>query len=323
MHAITIEDQALSWTEMPTPAPAPGQVRVRVQAAGVNRADLVQRAGRYPAPPGASPILGLECAGAIDALGEGVTSWAVGDPCCALLTGGGYATHVVCDARHALPIPAGLTPVEAAAVVEVWTTAWLNLMTEGELAGRSGASVLVHAGASGVGTAAVQICRAWGHRCFVTVGSEAKVEHCMALGAEGGHVRHDGPWLDAVKTWAPDGVDVILDPVGANYLEPNVAALALEGRLVSIGLLSGRSATLDMGRMLVRRLRLKGSTLRSRSDTFKATLLTELREQLWPRFADGNLKPQLHATFPIAEADAAHELMKSNTTIGALVLVVP
>lgn len=322
MKAITLVDGRCLLADVPEPDLGPDDVRIRVQAAGVNRADLVQKAGRYAPPPGASTILGLECAGVILEVGPAVTRWREGDPVCALLAGGGYAEQVVVHAGHVVPRPPGLDAVQAAAVVEVFATAWLNLMREGGLAGRDRARVVVHAGGSGVGTAAVQIGRAWGHDVFVTAGSDDKIAKCRTLGAVGGVNRHTMPWRRAVEGWAPDGVDVILDPVGASYLADNLACLATEGRLVNIGLLSGRTAEIDLGRVLVKRLRLQGSTLRSRSDAYKTALMEELRHHVWPKFADRTLRPVVHGTFPLARAEAAHASLASNDTFGALVLEV-
>lgn len=322
MHAIDVVDGHCVLVELPAPALRPGTVRIAVTAAGVNRADLSQKAGTYPPPPGASPILGLECAGRITEVSNDVTAWSVGDRVCALLAGGGYASEVVIDARHVLPIPDALTDVDAAAVVEVFATAWLNLMTVGGLRGRTGTRVLLHAGGSGVGTAAVQLAHQWGHRVFVTAGDAQKVARCVSLGADGGAVRHDGPWVDAVRAWAPDGVDVILDPVGGSYLADNLQALGTDGRLVLIGLLGGRTAPVDLGRVLVKRLSVLGSTLRSRTADDKATLVAELREHVWPLLGDGTLVPVLDRTFPLADAEAAHAHLASNTSVGAVVLTV-
>ena len=309
---------ALDWIEHDDLTPAPGQLRIRVAAAGVNRADLLQRAGHYPPPPGASPILGLECAGVVDAIGEGVRRWKVGDRVCALLSGGGYAEQVVCPAGHALPVPDGMTLIEAAALPEVLATAWLNLCREAGLA--AGDAVLLHAGASGVGTAAIQLCQLKGASCFVTAGSAEKIARCIALGAEGGFVRHDGGFLAAVKAWRPGGVDIVLDPVGAAYLADNQRALATDGRLVLIGLLGGRAAELDLGRLLIKRQRLIGSTLRSRSDADKEDIIQGIADDVWPAVRAGRLVPVIHTTVPAAAADEAHRLLASNTTTGKVVL---
>jgi putative PIG3 family NAD(P)H quinone oxidoreductase len=316
MFAVT--GHTLAWTEQADLHPAPGEIRIRVAAAGVNRADLIQRAGHYPPPPGASEILGLECAGVVDALGEGVDRWRIGEPVCALLSGGGYAEQVVCPADHALPVPAGMTMAQAAALPEVVATAWLNLYREAGLG--AGESVLLHAGASGVGTAAIQLARLRGARCFVTAGSADKIARCVALGADGGHCRHDGDFVSAVQAWAPDGVDVILDPVGAAYLPDNQRILASGGRLVLIGLLGGRMGQVDLGRLLVKRQRLIGSTLRSRSDADKADIIAGIAAEVWPAVVAGTVVTIIETTMPVVEAEAAHRLLSSNTTTGKVVL---
>lgn len=317
MFAISGTD-TLAWTEQADLHPAPGQIRIRVAAAGLNRADLIQRAGHYPPPPGASPILGLECAGVVDALGEGVSRWRIGDRVCALLSGGGYAEQVVCPASHALPVPESMTMAEAAALPEVLATAWLNLYREANL--RAGESVLLHAGASGVGTAAIQLAGLRGARCFVTAGTADKIARCVALGAEGGHCRHDGDFADAVKAWAPGGVDVILDPVGASYLPDNQRILGTDGRLVLIGLLGGRMGQVDLGRMLIKRQRLIGSTLRSRSEADKADIIAGLAAEVWPAVVAGTVVPVIDTTMPVAEAGEAHRLLSSNSTTGKVIL---
>jgi putative PIG3 family NAD(P)H quinone oxidoreductase len=322
MRAVDVVDGRCVPVELPSPVPGPGELRLRVVAAGVNRADLSQKAGRYPPPPGASPILGLEASGVVDAVGPGVEAWKVGDAACALLAGGGYAEQVVVDARHALPLPAGVDHVGAAAIVEVFATAWLNLFDEGGLRGRAGGAAVLHAGGSGVGTAGVQLLRAFGHASFVTAGSAEKIARCVALGASGGWNRHDGPWLPAVQAWRPDGVDVVLDPVGGGYLDDDLAALAPDGRVVILGLMGGRSTPIDLGRLLVKRLRVQGSTLRSRDAGFKARLVGALRTEVWPRFADGSLRPIVDRTFPLAEAEAAHAHLASDATFGSVVLTV-
>jgi len=293
-----------------------------VRASAVNRADLMQRAGLYPPPPGASEILGLECAGEISAVGEGVDQWQPGDKVCALLAGGGYAQSVVCSADHVLPVPNGFSFAEAAALPEVFATAWLNLFMLADL--QPGQKALVHAGASGVGTAAIQLCKARGNPVFVTVGDQAKLDTCLQLGAAAGHLRTQGDFEAAVKAWAgKGGVAAILDPVGGNYLEQNVKCLDTDGSLVIIGLMGGRAATLDLGRLLVKRIRVVGSTLRSRSDSSKAEVIAQLREQVWPLFDQGSLKPIIHSRFPITEATAAFELVASNQTTGKVILELP
>ena len=323
MHAITIRDDernTLEWSEVPDPEPGPGQVLVRARATAVNRADLLQRRGLYPVPPGASEILGLEVAGVIEALGEGVDGWAIGDRVCALLEGGGYAEQVVIDAGMLLPIPERLDFAQAAALPEVFYTAWLNVFMETDIA--PGETVLVHAAASGVGTAAVQLCRAFGHRCFATA-SGAKLGDVERYGADVLIDRYEQNFLEVVRAETDGrGVDVILDPVGASYLADNIKALALRGRLVNIGLLGGARAELDIGRLLTRRLRVVGSVLRSRSRDEKLAITEQIRERVWPRIEDGSLEPVIDTTLPIREAEQAHDLLKNNATVGKVVLTI-
>ena len=231
MKAIEIDGDHLVWTDTPSPSLGDGEIRIRVKASAVNRADLAQRAGGYPPPPDASPILGLECSGVVAEVAGDVTGFEIGDEVCALLAGGGYAEEVVVPAVQVLPIPEGLSFVEATALPEVFATAYLNLYMEAALA--VGERVLVHAGASGVGTAAIQLCRAFGNPVFVTAGADDKIERCVSLGASGGSNRHSGSFVDHVKGWTNgNGFDVILDPVGAGYLGDNIGSLAVDGRLV-------------------------------------------------------------------------------------------
>lgn len=322
MKAIVIHaDKSLHWEEVATPAPGPDDVAIRVHATAINRADLMQRAGLYPPPPGASAVPGLECAGEISAVGSQVRQWKPGDKVCALLAGGGYAQTVVCPATHVLPVPAGLSFQQAAALPEVFATAWLNLYMEANT--RPGQKVLLHAGASGVGTAAIQLCKARGNPVFVTVGDAHKLATCLALGASAGHLRTAGEFETAVKHWAgSEGVHTILDPVGGGYLEQNIRLLATDGHLVVIGLMGGRSAPLDLGRLLVKRIRVVGSTLRSRSDASKAELVAQLHEQVWPGFDDGRFHPVIHREYPINAVEQAMADVASNATIGKVVLSV-
>nr|WP_298415004.1 NAD(P)H-quinone oxidoreductase [uncultured Halomonas sp.] len=325
MYAIAIaDDKTLTWCEQPSPGPLEdNEVRIRVAWAGMNRADSGQRAGNYPPPSGASDILGLEVSGTITETGSSVTQLKTGQKVCALLAGGGYAEEVVVDQRQVMPVPDGFGLREAAALPEMFATAWLNLFMEGGLdhAESKGERVLLHAGASGVGSTAVQLCRAFGYPCFVTVGSDEKIERCKALGAEAGWNRHDGSFVEAVKEWG-GGVDVILDPVGANYLADNQRVLNADGRLVLIAILSGRSAELDLGRMLMKRQRLIGSTLRSKSPQDKGAILNELQEYVWPRLTKGELYPLIDSDYPIQEAEKAMACMESNSNVGKLLLSV-
>lgn len=318
MRAIQEKNGVLTWDEAPDPRPAAGEVLIRIAATAVNRADLAQRAGRYPPPPGASPILGLECSGRIEAVGDGVEDSRLGQEVCALLSGGGYAEKAVCPAAHALPLPLGLDLYTAAAVPEVFATAWLNLKLEGRLA--PGERVLLHAGASGVGTAAIQLCKVWGNAVAVTVGSRDKCRRCLDLGAELAFDRHHDSWEDSLKEWG--GVDLILDPVGGNYLEANLRSLRSRGRLVNIGLLGGAEGKLSLGRLLVKRLSIIGSVLRSRSVEEKNLIMNGLSREVWPLLEDGRVRPILEQTLPIEEAEAAHQLIAGNQTVGKVVLKV-
>ncbi|MFG6177507.1 NAD(P)H-quinone oxidoreductase [Halomonas sp. THAF12] len=319
MLAIHHDEDRLIWRESPAPVgPAPGEVRLKVAWTGVNRADLMQRAGHYPPPPGASPILGLEVSGTLVEVGEGVEGLEAGQRVCALLAGGGYAEEVVVDARQVLPLPDGLDLRQAAALPEAFATAWLNLFMEGALA--SGERVLLHAGASGVGTAAIQLCRTFGHPCFVTLGSDAKLATCQELGAEAGWNRHRGSFVDAVKGWG--GADLILDPVGASYLADNQQVLNNDGRLVVIGFMGGRRAELDFGRLLMKRQRVIGSTLRSRPPAEKGKILAALQAHVWPRLASGEIAPLIDLSWPIAEAEAAHAHVQADANVGKVLLEV-
>jgi len=319
MKAIAIEDDKLVWTDHPDPQPGVGEVLIEVRASAVNRADLVQRAGAYPPPPGASPIMGLECAGTVLDVGEGVGRVQAGDAVCALLAGGGYAERVVVPAGQVLPVPAGFDFVQAAAVPEVFATAYLNLYQEAGLA--TGERVLLHAGASGVGTAAIQLCRSSHNPVFVTAGSAAKIERCRELGAEGGADRNSEDFAEAVMAWSDGaGVDVILDPVGGGYLAKNLDCLATDGRLVLIGLMGGARAELNLGLMMVKRLRLIGSTLRARSPAAKALVMDGLLRDVWPKLEDGSIAPVIEAVVPMAEAERAQALVAGNDTVGKVVL---
>lgn len=315
MNALQGIEGRVEWAERPNPTCAQGQIRIQVAAAGLNRADLLQVAGLYPPPPGASDIIGLECSGVVSEVGAGST-WQVGDRVCALLAGGGMAEEVVVDARHVLPVPEGLSLHEAAAVPEVYATAWLNIFQLGAL--KAGEKVLVHAGASGVGSAAIQLCKAFGNPVWVSVGSPERLAYCQALGAAGGVVRNGN--LDDLEQLGP--FDVILDPVGASYGPLNLKLLARDGRWVIIGLMGGRKVELDLALVLGKRLEITGSTLRNRDDAFKAELLRELRQQVWPLFAEGRLSPQLVDTYPVAFAEAAYAELASNQVSGKLVLVI-
>ena len=322
MKAVLVsEDSSLSWSEFEKPVPGDQEVLIKIHATAINRADLMQRGGFYPPPPGASPVMGLECAGEVAAVGNQCTRYAIGDKVCALLAGGGYAQYAAVDEGSVLPVPAGLSFEQAAGLPEVFATAWLNIFIEAGL--QAGEKVIIHAGASGVGTAAIQLCHAFGSPCFVTVGAADKLDTCLALGASAGSNRHEGPFVDKAKEFAgPGGVDVILDPVGAGYLADNLSLLAVGGRLVLIGLLSGATAELDLGQLLIKRARLIGSTLRARPLGEKAMVMSQLEEKVWPRIEAGEIKSIIEQVFPITEVAAAHDLIASDKTTGKVILVV-
>lgn len=324
MKAIQVLDDefnTLSWTEVPTPTPGPGEVLLRVRATACNRADLLQRKGRYPVPAGASEILGLEAAGEVAALGAEVDSWAVGDRACCLLTGGGYAEYVVVPAAMLLPIPEGFSYGQAAAIPEVFYTAYLNIFMEGTQ--KPGERVLIHAAASGVGTAAIQLCQAFGSPVFATA-SQNKIEFLRQMGVEFAIDRENDDF-SAVVAHATDrrGVDIILDPVGAGYLEKNIHSMATGGRLIIIGLLGGGEGEISLGRLLMKRLRVIGSVLRSRPLEEKIRITSEIKRKVWPLFETGELGPIIDSTFSIEEVNDAHDLLQSNTTIGKVVLEIP
>ena len=321
MKAIQVDGEDLVWADFAPSDCTAGTVKIRVHATAINRADLLQRAGGYPPPPGASPIMGLECAGEVIELGEGVQRCRVGDHVCALLAGGGYAEEVIVPAGQVLPVPNGLSMVEAAALPEAFATAYLNLYMEGAL--QAAEKVIVHAGASGVGTAAIQLLAQSNNPVFVTVGSAAKLQNCIELGAAAGSVRHEGSFADAARQWAGDaGVDVILDPVGGQYLMDNLNLLGLGGRLVLIGLMGGAVTEINLALLMGKRARVVGSTLRARPISEKAAVMDQLAKNVWPGIESGAIKPIIEAEFPIQQVAEAHALMASNNTVGKIVLAV-
>jgi putative PIG3 family NAD(P)H quinone oxidoreductase len=325
MTAIEIREpggpEALTPTTRPVPEPGAGEVLVRLAAAGVNRPDVLQRQGGYPPPPGASDIPGLEIAGSVVALGSGVGELAIGDAVTALVTGGGYAEYCVAPVPQCLPIPQGLSPVEAACLPETFFTVWSNVFDRGGL--RAGETFLVHGGSSGIGTTAIQMAKAFGARVFATAGSAEKCRACEALGAERAIDYREEDFVQAVKqATGKKGVDVILDMVGGDYVQRNISALAPDGRLCTIAFLGGSKVEVDLLPMMLKRITISGSTLRARSVEFKAAIARDLRDQVWPRIASGEIKPVVHATFPLAEAAEAHRLMESSAHIGKIALTV-
>jgi NADPH:quinone reductase len=307
---------ALRLGERPDPVAGPGQVLIRVAAAGVNRPDLLQRAGLYPPPPGASPVLGLEVAGTVAALGDGVTTWRVGDRVCALLGGGGYAELAAVDARHLLPVPDGLDLVQAAALPETVCTVFANVFEAGGL--KPGETLLVHGATSGIGVTAIQMARARGARVVATSRGAAKAQAARDLGAE---VSLDATADDLIEgIRAAGGADVILDMVGAAYAELNQAVLNPHGRWVVIGTQSGPLAQIDLMRLMLKRQILTGSTLRARPAEEKARLIAEVRRLAWPWVVDGRLSPPIDATFDLADARLAHLRLEAGEHVGKIVL---
>ncbi len=323
MRAITITTpggpEVLQVTDVPDPAPAAGEVLIAVTASGVNRADLLQRQGFYPPPPGASPYPGLECSGRIAALGPGVTGWMVGDEVCALLAGGGYAERVAVPAGQVLPVPGGLTIREAAALPEVACTVHANVVDLAGLA--AGETLLVHGGASGIGTMAIQIGRALGAHVVCTAGSAAKLERCRELGAELAISYPDEDFVTAVADFTDGrGADVILDIMGASYLQRNVTALAPDGRLVIIGLQGGARAELDINAMLRKRASVHATSLRARPVAEKAAIVARVRDDVWPLISSGRIRPVIETTLPLADAAQAHRLMEAGAHVGKILL---
>jgi len=313
--------EVLKPVELPTPQPGAGEVLIHVAAAGVNRPDLMQREGKYPPPPGASDIPGLEIAGTIDALGSGVDRWRKGDHVFALIAGGGYAEYCIAPAPQCLPVPSRLELTAAAAIPETFFTVWTNVFERGHL--RAGETFLVHGGASGIGTAAIQIARAFGARVFATAGSREKCAACEKLGAERAINYREEDFVEALMALTRGrGVDVILDMVGADYFERNIDLLAVEGRLLQIAMLRGAKATLNLVRVLRQRLTITGSTLRSRSVEEKGAIAQALERSVWPLLEAGKVKPVIHATFPLKQAAAAHALLEAGQHVGKIVLVV-
>ena len=325
MKAIVVHNEKgtvdLIWEEIPDVSPGPDDVLLDIHATAVNRADLLQARGLYPAPPGDSPILGLELAGQIQAVGRKVEAWVPGDRVCALAPGGGYAEQAVLPQGLLIPLPDSWSYVKGAAVPEVWLTAYTNLCQEGAM--RAGETVLVHAGASGVGTAAIQIGRELGARIVVTAGSDKKLDRCRELGAVMAINYQRDDFAAAVMTFTDNqGVDLILDCVGGPYLEKNIAILKPYGRLITIGVMGGAKASLDMAAVLMKSLTVKGTRLRARSREEKVHLTREFRDRIWPLMVAGKITPVVDRVFPITSAGAAHQYVKENRNIGKVVLEV-
>ncbi|RLK60024.1 NAD(P)H-quinone oxidoreductase [Actinokineospora cianjurensis] len=318
MRAITISEpggpEVLRWTEVPDPAPGPGEVLVRVAATAVNRADLLQRKGLYAPPPGTTEVPGLECSGVVAALGAGVSGWQVGDRVCALLAGGGYAEQVVVPAGQLLPVPSGVDLVAAAGLPEVACTVWSNVVQTGRLV--AGETLLVHGGAGGIGTHAIQVAKALGATVAVTAGSAERLNRCAELGADTTLDYRESAFEDEVRA------DVILDNMGAKYLRRNVAALNRGGRLVVIGMQGGTVGEVDLSVLLRKNATVSATSLRYRPVPEKAAIVAEVVANVWPMIASGSVRPVTHAVLPITEAGEAHRLLDEGGVFGKLVLAV-
>jgi putative PIG3 family NAD(P)H quinone oxidoreductase len=311
--------EVMRLAEGPVPRPGPGEVLIKARGAGVNRPDVLQRMGAYPPPPGASPILGLEVAGTVAAVGVGVTEPAVGAEICALVPGGGYAEYCLAPAPHCLPVPRSLSLLEAASVPETFFTVWTNVFERGGL--EAGETFLVHGGTSGIGTTAIQLAHAFAARVLATAGSDDKCAFCRKIGAGAAINYKTEDFVAEVKRLTEGkGVNLILDMVGGPYLEKNLRCLALEGRLVQIAFLQASKVELDFLPMMLKRLTLTGSTLRPRSVAEKAAIAAALRQKVWPLLDEGSVKPVIHRIFPLAEVVAAHRLMESSQHIGKILL---
>lgn len=325
MRAIEITapggPEVLKLGQRPAPTAAAGELLIRVQAAGVNRPDVMQRKGSYPPPPGITDIPGLEIAGTVAALGAGVSGWKIGDTLCALVAGGGYAEYCVAPAPQCLPVPKGLTMIEAAALPETLFTVWDNMFTRGRL--KSGEWLLIHGGSSGIGTTAIQLAHAIGARVVATAGSAEKCAACRKLGADVAVNYRDQDFVEAVRqATGGKGVDVVLDIVGGDYVSRNLNAMAFGGRLIQIAIQKGTKAEIPVHLILVKQLVFTGSTLRARAVAEKAEIAQILRKEAWPLIETGKFKPVVHATFPLERAADAHALMDTSAHIGKIILTI-
>ncbi len=306
--------------DVPVEAPKAGEILVRVRAAGVNRADAVQREGHYPPPKGSSEIMGLECAGEVAALGEGVTGFAVGDRVCALLAGGGYATYCAVPAVQALPLPKGYSFEQGAAIMETFCTVWTNVFERGRL--QQGERLLVHGGSSGIGTAAVALAAALGAEVYATAGTPEKCEACEALGAKCAINYRTEDYVEVIKAETGDGVDVVLDMVGGDYLTRDLSIMRLEGRHVSIATLGGTKAEIPILQIMLKRLTVTGSTLRTRTPAQKGSVVRGVHDNVWPLFESGRIAPVIDSVMPLASAADAHRRIESSAHIGKIILSV-
>jgi len=321
MIAIEIENGVLKPAKRPIPTPSANQVLIKVAAAGVNRPDVMQRNGLYPAPPGASDIPGLEVAGTIQALGDNISHLHEGDKICALVSGGGYAEYCLASAALCLPIPEGLSFTEAAALPETFFTVWSNIFDRAHL--QPGETLLVHGGTSGIGTTAIQLAKAFNAKVIVTAGSKTKCEFCLQLGADAAINHKEQDFVEEINRLTDNrGVDVILDMIGGDYFPRNLKCMADDARLVQIAIQNGPKAEINLLPVMLKRLTITGSTLRARDDTFKAAIASKLLEKAWPLLASGQIKPVIHSTFALTDAALAHQLMESSRHIGKIILTV-
>ena len=322
MNCIVIEKpgrpDVLVPSERPVPVPGANQVLIKVTAAGVNRPDVYQRLGQYPPPDGASPLPGLEVSGTIVALGTDITEWSVGEPVCALLPGGGYAEFAVAEAQSCLPVPKGMSCAEAAALPETTFTVWHNVFQRGRL--QAGECVLIHGGASGIGTSAIQMIKAYGCEVIVTAGSDNKCKACLELGADLAINYRNDDFVSIIRDRPAKGVDVILDMVGGDYIAKNLKCLRPDGRLVFIAFLEGSKAEIDFMTVMLKRLTITGSTLRTRPDSVKAEIASAVRSEVWPWIEQGCYRPRIDRILPLSEASKAHRIMENSDHIGKILL---
>ena len=325
MKAVLIEGkgggpEVLQAGSRPVPRPGDGEILVKVAAAGVNRPDVLQRTGNYPPPPGASDIPGLEIAGEVVETGAGVSRFKVGDRICALVTGGGYAQYCVCDERAALPYPEGYDAVQAASLPETFFTVWQNVFLRGGL--KAGENFLVHGGTSGIGTTAIQLAKAFGATVYATAGSAEKCAACEKLGATRAINYREEDFVAVLKKEAGRGIDLTLDMVGGDYVERNIQVAAEDGRIHQIAFQTGSKVTVDLMRLMLKRVSLSGSTLRPRTMEVKGKIAKGLHEQVWPLLATGQVKPVIDSTFPLDQASEAHRRMETNAHIGKIILTI-
>jgi NADPH2:quinone reductase len=325
MRAVEITSfggpEVLQLATLPLPRPGPGEVLIKVAAAALNRGDIMQRMGFYPAPPGISPIPGLEVAGTIAACGAGVSGWHPGDPVCAILAGGGYAEYAVAPAVQCLPIPAGYSMAEAGALPECLFTCWTNLIDDGHL--KAGETLLIHGGASGIGTTGIQLAKLLGVTVYVTAGNDAKCAACIELGADLAINYKTQDFVEVISTATQGrGVDVVLDIVGGDYIARSMQIMAQRARHVTIGIMAGGfSATIPVPLIIQKRLTLTGSSLRGRPPAEKGAIAAALQEKIWPQLGQGKLKPLVHACFPLSQAAAAHSALEASEHVGKIVLI--